>query len=133
MNKEYAYLIAEELYLNANNHILCNRNWLFAIYKALLVENESDNEHIIWTKYDQWKIDHNCRSAKTKAKKNNTQIVTFTISIENENEATIQVVFKKNDANTLPFKYSYKKRSFPNGMWEIRNPNNESVLLNAFE
>ncbi len=133
MNKEYVYLIAEELYLNANKHVLCNRNWLFAIYKALLVENEGDTEPIFWTKYNQWKIDHNCRAAKTKAKKNNTQIVTFNISIENENDAILQVVFKKNSAIIPAIKCHYKIGSFPNEMWEIKNPNNESILLSAFE
>ena len=95
MNKEYVYLIAEKLYLNATVEPLCNRNWLFAIYKALLIANEGDTEPIIWTQYNQWKIDHNCRASKTTAKANRTYITYFSLIINEENCAIIKVVFNK--------------------------------------
>ena len=133
MNKEYVYLIAEQLYLNTTDHPLCNRNWLFAIYKSLLVANEGDSEPIIWTKYNQWKIDHNCRASKTTAKANNTYIVDFSISMVNDNCAEIKVTFNKKGLVTEPVNCIYSKDSFNNDMWESRNPNNESVLLSPYE
>ncbi len=133
MNKEYVYLIAEQLYLNTTDHPLCNRNWLFAIYKSLLVANEGDTEPIIWTKYNQWKIDHNCRASKTTAKANNTYIVDFSISLVDENCAEIKVTFNKKGLVTEPVLCTYKKDAFTYDMWEFRNPNNESVLLSPYE
>lgn len=133
MNKEYIYLIAEQLYLNTTDHPLCNRNWLFAIYKSLLVANEGDTEPIIWTKYNQWKIDHNCRASKTTAKANNTYIVDFSISLVDENCADIKVTFNKKGLVIEPVLCAYKKDAFTNDMWEFRNPNNESVLLSPYE
>jgi hypothetical protein len=133
MNKEYVYLIAEQLYLNTTDHSLCNRNWLFAIYKSLLVTNEGDAEPIIWTKYNQWKIDHNCRASKTKAKGNNTHITDFNMILENEDCVAIKVTFIKKGLATEPITCSYKRIAFANDMWEFRNPNNESVLLSAYE
>lgn len=133
MNKEYVYLIAEQLYLNTTDHPLCNRNWLFAIYKSLLVANEADTEPIIWTKYNQWKIDHNCRASKTTAKANNTYIVDFRISIVDNNCAEIKVTFNKKGLVTESVNCIYSRDSFTNNMWEFRNPNNESVLLSPYE
>lgn len=133
MNKEYVYLIAEQLYLNTTNHTLCNRNWLFAIYKSLLVANEGDLEPIVWTKYNQWKIDHNCRASKTTAKANNTYIVDFSISMVDDHCAEIKVTFNKKGLVTEPVNCIYSKNSFNNDMWESRNPNNESVLLSPYE
>ena len=133
MIKEYAYLIAEHLYLNTTDHPLCNRNWLFAIYKSLLVTNEGDTEPIIWTKYNQWKIDHNCRASKTKAKGNNTHITDFSMILENEDCALIKVTFNKRGLATEPITCSYKRVAFTNDMWEFRNPINETVLLSPYE
>jgi hypothetical protein len=133
MNKEYVYLIAEKLYLNAAKEPLCNRNWLFAIYKALLIANEGDTETIKWTQYNQWKIDHNCRAAKTTAKANNSYIIDFNLTLNDENTAKIKVVFNKKGVTTKPIECIYNARSFINEMWEVKNPNNESILLSAFE
>ena len=133
MNKEYVYQIAEQLYLNTTDHPLCNRNWLFAIYKSLLVANEGDTEPIIWTKYNQWKIDHNCRASKTTAKANNTHITDFSMILENDDLASIKVTFNRKGLATEPITCTYKRESFKNDMWEFRNPNNESVLLSPYE
>lgn len=133
MNKEYVYLIAEHLYLNTTNHPLCNRNWLFAIYKSLLVTNEGDTEPIIWTKYNQWKIDHNCRASKTTAKANNTHITDFSFVLENDDWIAIKVIFNRKGLATKPVTCNYKRTGFANDMWEFRNPNNESVLLSSYE
>lgn len=133
MNKEYVYLIAEKLYLNATVEPLCNRNWLFAIYKALLIANEGDTEPIIWTQYNQWKIDHNCRASKTTAKANRTYITYFSLIINEENCAIIKVVFNKKGVDLKPIECIYKATGFTREMWEIKNPYNESVLLSNFE
>ena len=39
MKRTYANLIAEKLYFNVAGNSLCNRNWLFSIYKSLLISN----------------------------------------------------------------------------------------------
>jgi hypothetical protein len=133
MNKEFVYLIAEKLYLNATEEPLCNRNWLFAIYKALLIANEGDKEPIIWTKYNQWKIDHNCRAAKTTAKANNTFITAFNLALVDDDSVSINVTFNKNGIIGNPIQCVYNKVSFTNDFWEIKKPNNESVLLSEYE
>ena len=89
MKRTQAYLIAEKLYFNAASNSFCNRNWLFTIYKSLLVSNANDKEEIKWTKYNQWKIDHNCRAAKAAAKKNGFKIDHLSLTIINDNKAAI--------------------------------------------
>lgn len=133
MNKEFVYLIAEKLYLNTTDEPLCNRNWLFAIYKALLIANEGDTESIIWTIHKQWKIDHNCRASKTTAKANNTYITNFDLALDEENNATIKVKFNKKGTTTEIIECNYNSAAFTSELWEFKNPNNETVLLSAFE
>lgn len=133
MNREFVYLIAEALYLNTTAHPLCNRNWLFAIYKSLLVANENDTEEIKWNQYSQWKIDHNCRAAKSIANQHQSKIEQMDIDWVSDYESRIRVIFKKGEITTTQMTCFYKSESFIPGMWTFRNPKNESVLLSAYE
>ncbi len=133
MNREFVYLIAEALYLNTTAHPLCTRNWLFAIYKSLLVANEGDTEEIKWTRYDQWKIDHNCRAAKSIATQNRSKIEQIEIDRINEHESRIRVIFSKGLILTTQMTCFYKSEGFIPSMWTFRNPKNESVLLSAYD
>lgn len=133
MNREFFYLIAEALYLKTTNHPLCNRNWLFAIYKSLLVTNVNDTEQMIWTPYNQWKIDHNCRAAKSTATKNLSKIEQLTIDRINEHENRIRVIFSKNGILNTPLTCMFSKDGFPSDLWTFRNPQHESVLLSSYE
>lgn len=132
MNKEYVYLIAEDLYNKAAGHNLYNRNWLFAIYKSLLVANEGNNEEIIWrNEYKQWKIDHNCRAAKSQANRNRTILQKIRLSNITEDSANIEAEFNK--GRVVIEQCIYRKDGFQSGLWRIPNPNGKTVLLSAFE
>jgi len=133
MNREFVYLIAEALYLNTTAHPLCNRNWLFAIYKSLLVANEHDTEEIKWTQYNQWKIDHNCRAAKSIAIQHRSKIEQMDIDWVNDYERRIRVIFSKDGILTAQMTCFFKIEAFIPGMWTFRNPKNESVLLSDYE
>jgi hypothetical protein len=132
MNTEYLYLVAERLYSNTKEHPLKNRNWLPAIYKSLLVANRGDKEEILWTKYNQWKIDHNCRAARSSAKANNSKLNSFEIRMVTINSCVITIEIKKGN-NSIFNEVLYSKDAFPTGLWEVRNPQNNTVLNNAFE
>jgi hypothetical protein len=132
MNTEFLYLVAEQLYMNTAAHAMSNRNWLPAIYKSLLVANRGDEEEILWTKYNQWKIDHNCRAARSTAKANKSKLSSFEIGIVSDNSCVIQIVIQKGD-NRILKEVIYRRDAFPVGLWEVRNPQNDTVLNNAFE
>jgi hypothetical protein len=133
MKRFHAYLIAEKLYFNAAGHNLCNRNWLFSIYKSLLISNSNDAEEIKWTKYNQWKIDHNCRAAKAASKKNKIAIQHFELTIIDNDTACIQVSFLKDGEFEASLTCLYERDSFIPTLWELRNPNNETILLSEYE
>jgi hypothetical protein len=133
MKRTHAYLIAEKLYFNAASNSLCNRNWLFAIYKSLLVSNAKDEQEIKWTKYNQWKIDHNLRNAKTASKKNKITIHHFEIMIIDENTACIMVSILKGDKMEDNITCLYERDSFIPSFWTFKNPKNETVLLSQYE
>ena len=132
MNKEYIYLIAEDLYKRASLHELCNRNWLFCIYKSLLSSIENDEKEMIWTKYNQWQIDHNCRASKATATKNQTSIHSLQIEMLNADECrlSVQLHTKKGiEAFDVPFNRS----AFPASLWETQNPSGETALMSIYE
>lgn len=132
MNNTYLYLISEELYKHTSSNSLCNRNWLFSIYKSLLVSNGINNEPIIWTKYNQWKIDHNCRAAKSTAKSDGTVLVDFILNKIDDDKCLITGTFhKKNKTETG--NCNYCRSAFPSGLWMETNPNGQTVLLSEFE
>lgn len=133
MKRTHAYLIAEKLYFNATSNSLCNRNWLFTIYKSLLISNAKDEEGIKWTKYNQWKIDHNCRAAKSSVKKNGIKIDQFHLTIINDNKAEIKVSFSKGSLKSESVSCVYERASFLNSLWEFKNPINETVLSSQYE
>jgi hypothetical protein len=132
MNTEYLYLVAEQLYSNTLEHPLRNRNWLPAIYKSLLVANRGDEEEILWTKYNEWKIDHNCRAALSTSKTNKSKLSSFEIRMITTNSCVIIIQIKKGNTSILK-EVLYRKDAFPAGLWEVRNPQNNTVLNNAFE
>lgn len=132
MNTEYLYLVAEQLYSNTLEHPLSNRNWLPAIYKSLLVANRGDEEDILWTKYNEWKIDHNCRAARSTAKSNKSKLSSFEIGMVTTDSCVINIEIKKGD-DSISKEVLYRKDAFPAGLWEVRNPQNDTVLNNAFE
>ena len=132
MNTEFLYLVAEQLYMNTAAHAMSNRNWLAAIYKSLLVANRGDEEEILWTKYNQWKIDHNCRAARSTAKANKSKLSSFEIGMVTDNYCVIHIEIQKDD-DTISKEVHYRKDAFPAGLWEFRNPHNDTVLNNAFE
>ena len=132
MNTSYLYLVAEQLYQNTRAHALCNRSWLFAIYKSLLVANRGDAEEILWTKYNEWKIDHNCRAARSTAKANKIKLISFDLHTISSDTCVIKVVIEK-DLKLITKEVSYRKSAFPAGLWQVANPKNETVLFNAFE
>lgn len=133
MKVTHAYLIAEKLYFNAAGNTLCNRNWLFSIYKSLLISNANDIEEIKWTKYNQWKIDHNCRAAKAAAKKNKITIQYFGINIIDENTVNLQVSFMKDNKMEDSFTCLFERGSFTPSFWLLKNPNHDTVLLSSYE
>jgi hypothetical protein len=133
MKKVHAYLIAEKLYFNASSNSLCNRNWLFSIYKSLLISNTNENEEIIWTKYNQWKIDHNCRTAKSLAKNKGITIINFDLTIVDENTALLNVTFSEGGLRSESIPYVYRRDSFLNSLWELKNAKQETILLGPHE
>ena len=133
MKRTQAYLIAEKLYFNAASNSFCNRNWLFTIYKSLLVSNANDKEEIKWTKYNQWKIDHNCRAAKAAAKKNGFKIDHLSLTIINDNKAALKVSFSKGCLKSESINCVYERDSFLKSLWEFKNHKQEAVLLNQNE
>jgi len=132
MNTEYLYLVAEQLYLNASGHPMCNRNWIAAIYKSLLVANRGDAEEILWTKYNEWKIDHNCRAARSTAKTNKSKIISFNMVPTDLTAFEIVVTIQKG-TDVISKTIIYKKDAFPEGLWRVKNPKNDTVLSNQFE
>jgi hypothetical protein len=132
MNTEFLYLVAEQLYLNASGHAMSNRNWLAAIYKSLLVANRGDDEEILWTKYNEWKIDHNCRAARSVAKKNKSRLLSCDLVLKDLAAFEIFVTIQKG-ADLISKTIIYRKAAFPEGLWKVKNPKNETVLINAFE
>lgn len=132
MNNEFIYLISEKLYSNASVDTLCNRSWLFAIYKSLLVTNKNDTKPIVWTKYNQWQIDHNCRASKSTAVENKTVLESYSIKLINNNEAEIKGFFSKKGLH-FDETLVYSREGFISELWEVKNPNGESVLMGAFE
>ena len=133
MKKAYAYLIAEQFYFNSTNSTLCNRNWLFAIYKSLLISNSNDSGQIEWTKYNQWKIDHNCRAAKANALKNKILINSFSLNLINDSRAELIVNFSINNLKTESINCVYERDSFINSLWEYKNPKGETILVSRYE
>ena len=132
MNTEYLYLVAEQLYLNASGHPMCNRNWIAAIYKSLLVANRGDAEEILWTKYNEWKIDHNCRAARSTAKANKSKIISFNMVPTGSTAFEIVVTIQKG-TDLISKTIIYRKDAFPEGLWRVKNPKNDTVLSNQFE
>ena len=132
MNTEYLYLVAEQLYLNASGHPMSNRNWIAAIYKSLLVANRGDAEEILWTKYNEWKIDHNCRAARSTAKANKSKIISFNMVPTGLAAFEIVVTIQK-DIDLISKTIIYRKDAFPEGLWKVKNPKNDTVLSNQFE
>lgn len=132
MNTEYLYLVAEQLYFNAAQHPLSNRLWLPAIYKSLLVSNRGDQEEILWTKYNQWKINHNCRASRSKAKINQSKIISFDIQDLGMEEHLIKVTIE-NKMKMIDIQLNYRKEDFPRGLWEFKNPKKTSVLSSFLE
>jgi hypothetical protein len=133
MKRTHAYLIAEKLYFNAASNSFCNRNWLFTIYKSLLISNANDKEEIKWTKYNQWKIDHNCRAAKASAKKNGFKIDHLSLTIINDNKAALKVSFSKGGLKSENITCVYERDSFLKSLWEFKNPKQEVILLSQNE
>ena len=133
MKRTHAYLIAEKLYFNAASNSFCNRNWLFTIYKSLLISNANDKEETKWTKYNQWKIDHNCRAAKASAKKNGLKIDHLSLTIINDNKAALKVSFSKGGFKIESINCVYERDSFLKSLWEFKNHKQEAVLLNQNE
>lgn len=133
MKTTHAYLIAEKLYFNSASNPLCNRSWLFSIYKSLLISNANDKEEIKWTKYNQWNIDHNCRAAKASARKNGVYISTFTLTVINDTEAELKVTFSKKDLKTESISGVYERNTFINSLWEYKNPKGEAILQGVYE
>lgn len=129
----HAYLIAEKLYFNATSNSLCNRNWLFSIYKSLLISNANDNEEIIWTKHKQWNIDHNSRAAKSKANKKGISIIEFDLSVVDENTVLLNVTFSEGGLITEGIPYVYRRDSFLNSLWDLKNAKQETILLGQHE
>ena len=132
MNTEYLYLVAEQLYLNASGHPMSNRNWIAAIYKSLLVANRGDAEEILWTKYNEWKIDHNCRAARSTAKANKSKIISFNMVPTGLAAFEIVVTIQKG-TDLISKTIIYRKDAFPEGLWRVKNPKNDTVLSNQFE
>ena len=133
MKRTHAYLISEKLYFNAAYNSLCNRNWLFTIYKSLLISNANDKEETKWTKYNQWKIDHNCRAAKASAKKNGFKIDNLSLTIIDDNKALLKVLFSKGGFKSESINCVYERDSFLKSLWEFKNSKQEAVLLNQNE
>jgi hypothetical protein len=133
MKRTHAYLIAEKLYFNAAGNALCNRSWLFSVYKSLLIANANDTEEIKWTKYNQWKIDHNCRAAKAAAKKSKLTIKNFSLSIIDDDVASILVTFLKDNKMEDRLTCLYKRDSFLPALWTTKNPHLDTVLLSQYE
>jgi len=132
MNNELIYLLSEKLYSNATVDPLCNRSWLFSIYKSLLVTNKNDNKPIVWTKYNQWQIDHNCRASKSAALENKTVLESYTINLINESEAEIKGRFFKN-SRQFEETFNYSRKGFVSDLWETKNPNGATILMSAYE
>ena len=132
MNTEFLYLVAEQLYLNASGHPMSNRNWIAAIYKSLLVANRGDAEEILWTKYNEWKIDHNCRAARSTAKANKSKIISFNMVPTGLAAFEIVVTIQKG-TDLISKTIIYRKDAFPEGLWRVKNPKNDTVLSNQFE
>jgi|LakMenE01Jun11ns_1017448.scaffolds.fasta_scaffold9923468_3 hypothetical protein len=132
MNTEFLYLIAEQLYLNASGHAMSNRNWIAAIYKSLLVANRGDDEEILWTKYSEWKIDHNCRAARSVAKKNKSRLISCDLVKTDSNEYKLLVQIEKG-IDIISKTVLYRQDAFPEGLWKVKNPKNDTVLSNQFE
>jgi len=133
MKRAHAYLIAENLYFKASSNSLCNRNWLFSIYKSLLFSNTNENEEIKWTKYKQWNIDHNCRAAKSSAKKKGLSIIDFDLTIIDDNKAELKITFSKGGLKSESISCVYERDSFLNSLWEFKNPKQETVLISQHE
>jgi hypothetical protein len=132
MNTEFLYLVAEQLYLNAAQHPMSNRLWLPAIYKSLLASNRGDQEDILWTKYNQWKIDHNCRASRSNAKTNQSKIISFDIQDQGMEKNLIKVIIEKK-MKIIDIQVKYRREDFPKGLWEFKNPKNKSVLSSFLE
>jgi hypothetical protein len=106
---------------------------LFTIYKSLLISNANDKEEIKWTKYNQWKIDHNCRAAKASAKKNGFKIDHLSLTIIDDNKAVLKVLFSKGGFKSESINCVYERDSFLKSLWEFKNSKQEAVLLNQNE
>lgn len=132
MKKEYIYLIAEELYKTASIHELCNRSWLFCIYRSLLTSIENDQKEMVWTKYKEWQIDHNCRASKAKATKNETYIHSITVERLDQDRCIIGVQFNTKKG-TLAFEVPYNRIGFPISLWETQSPKGETALMSSYE
>src|SRR5574343_1940074 len=128
MNKEYIYLIAEELYKTASMHELCNRNWLFCIYRSLLTSIENDDKEMVWTQYNEWQIDHNCRASKATATKNESSIENFTIERIDQDKCLIIVQFNTKKGFQT-FEVPYSRTGFPLSLWQTKNPKGETALM----
>ena len=133
MNQEFIYLIAERLYLQASFHPLCNRNWLFAIYKSLRIANTGDTESMQWTKYNQWKIDHNCRASKSTAVANHSRMHRFDLEMRDEDTCSISVDVSSKAAPVQTITCTYSRKAFLQDLWTFKNPKNETVLLSDYE
>lgn len=126
------YLVAEKLHSNAAGHRLNTKNWIAAIYKSLLVANKGDKEEILWTKYNEWKINHNCRAARSAAKANKSKIISFKVEKIDIDNYFIHATYEEKEkiiSNTIV----YRKEAFPVGLWKVYSPKNDTVLANANE
>jgi hypothetical protein len=65
MIREKIYLNTEQLDVDCKSHKLCTCGWDYVIYNALFVSNRNFHTPIKWTKYIEWKINHNMLTNKT--------------------------------------------------------------------
>ncbi len=132
MTREQIYLITEQLVVNCVSNALYNRCWDFAIYKSLLASNCNDHSPIEWTKYNQWKINHNMRATKTIAKKNNGRLTAFEIINATTTRCLIKAEFiSQEQTSTTMFEYSLD--AFAPDLWRFQNPLGDTILKNEQE
>jgi hypothetical protein len=133
MTRSQAYLVAERLYFNSTNNPLCNRRWLFTIYKSLLISNSNENKKIEWTKYNQWNIDHNCRAAKANALKEKVVIDSFRLNFIDDDVVQISVIFLVDNLKTESITCIFERSSFIDEFWKVQNPKGDTILLSRYE
>ena len=130
--KNQLFLIAEYLYKKVEFHEMATRNWVFAIYKSLIVSNQFENKPVYWTKHKQWDIDHNFRSRKAAVKKDGALLVD--VSIDRIYNSTVEInASVENCRGVKRFSCNYSRQGFENYLWNVRNPKNATVLLSSYE